>query len=128
MDKLKILVVDDDDDLRRIIGAKVKEWGHDCVEVSGGKEALEFLKHAQIDIAVLDYMMPEMDGVTTLKNIKKINKKIGVIMFTAYPDKKSLSSTDKLGVCAYVPKFSVHSDTVGALRAAIEIARNRIGK
>jgi len=128
MDKLRILLVDDEEDFRHLIGAKIKDWGHICMEASRGKEAIKVLKNNDVDIVVLDYIMPEMNGLTVLRNIKKINKDIAVIMFTAYPDKRSISGTDKLGICAYVPKFSVHSDTVGALRAAIEIARKRINK
>lgn len=128
MDKLRILLVDDEDDFRHLIAAKIKDWGHICMEASRGKEALKVLKNNDADVVVLDYIMPEMDGLTVLRNIKKIGKDIEVIMFTAYPDKRSISGTDRMGVCAYVPKFSVYSDTAGALRAAIEIARKRIKK
>ena len=128
MNKIRILLVDDEEDFRRLISAKIKDWGYVCLEASRGKQALEVLKNNDVGVVVLDYIMPEMDGLTVLRNIRKINKGIAVIMFTAYPDKESISGTDKLGVCAYVPKFSVYSDTIGALRAAIEIARKRITK
>jgi DNA-binding NarL/FixJ family response regulator len=67
---------------------------------------------------ILDYMMPDMDGVATLTEIRKINKKIAVIMFTAYPDMKSIKAAQDLNVTVYTPKLSSYED----LRASLETA------
>ena len=124
----KILIVDDEKDLLLVMGTRIKAWGYDLLEASGGKEAIGAVKQKRPDIIILDYKMPEMDGVATLKEIRKINKNIPVIMFTAFPDKRSIEGTEKLGVSAFIPKLSVFSDTLAALKTAIQMAEKRLKK
>ena len=84
------------------------------------------LKDRKPDVIVLDYMMPEMDGVATLKHIRGIDKMVPVIMFTAYPATKVMEEAEKLGVSSFVPKLSAYTDVAMSLRAAIDIAAKNI--
>lgn len=118
----KVLLVDDEQDILTMIGQRVKSWGYDLVTALDSKTAIDALTDEKPDMIILDYMLPDMDGVATLKEIRKINKDIPVIMFTAFPDKRSLEGTAKLGITAYIPKLSVHSDASKSLRTALEIA------
>jgi two-component system response regulator (stage 0 sporulation protein F) len=102
--KKKVLLVDDEADILFVIGKRISSWGYDLLKASSGKAALEILKNNNPDIVVLDYMMPEMDGIATLREIRKINTKIPVIMFTANPEGLPLKGTDGLGISAFVPK------------------------
>ena len=70
MAKLKILLVDDEEEFCTLMGVRIINWGYDFIKASSGKEALDILKSQNPDIIILDYMMPEMDGVATLKEIR----------------------------------------------------------
>lgn len=72
--------------------------------------------------------MADMDGIATLKKIRKINKKIPVVMFTAYPNERSIQESEKLGISAYVPKLNVYSDAQDSLKSALILAGNNIIK
>lgn len=128
MDKIKILLVDDEVDFLELMGPRIRGWGYDLIEATHGKEAIDAVMSKNPDIVVLDYMLPEMDGVSTLKKIRKINKKIPVIMFTAYPDMKAIEGAEKLGVTAFIPKLSAYSDAQSALKESIHMAEEKLGK
>jgi len=127
-DDTKILLVDDEPDFLELMEARIRSWGYSVVKTDNGKEAIDIVKNGDIDIVVLDYMMPEMDGVTVLKKIRMISKKIPVIMFTAYPDGHAISGAIKFDVSAFVPKLSAYSDSQTALKTAIKMAEKKIDK
>ena len=126
MAKIKILLVDDEVDFLELIGRRIEEWGYDLIKATTGKEAVNAVKDKLLDIVILDYMLPDMDGVSTLKKIRKIDKKIPVIMFTAYPNSKIMKDTEKLDISAFIPKLSAYSDVASSLKAAIEMAGKRL--
>lgn len=80
--KEKILVVDDEKDLRLVIADFLVKEGYEVIEASNGQEALDILELQEVRCVVLDVMMPVMDGWTTLKTIKK-KYDMPVIMLTA---------------------------------------------
>lgn len=128
MSENKILLVDDESDIIRIIGSRIKSWGYEVLEAAKGADAVNMVKDGKAQLVVLDYMLPDMDGVTVLKEIRKINKNIPVIMFTAYPNPSSMHDADKLGISAYVAKISVYSDTQEMLKTAINMAMKSLKK
>lgn len=121
MDKKKVLLIDDEADFVMIMGKRIEHWGYELLTASSGKEGLEAVGQKHPDVVVLDYMMPEMDGVATLKEIRKVNKEIPVIMLTAFPNKASIEGTEKLGVSAYIPKLGMFGSVEASLRAAVEM-------
>ncbi len=121
----KVLLVDDEKYFLFTVGTRIKAWGYDFIEASTGQEAIDAVRSKNPDVIVLDYMLPGMNGVETLKEIRKLNKDVPVIIFTAYPDKKSLEDTEVLGVNAYVLKFNTHTPTLDSLKEAIEAALNK---
>lgn len=128
MDKKTVLLVDDDNFLLNFMEAKILSWDYKVIPVSSGKEAVNTLRGEKIDIIVLDYLMPEMDGIATLKEIRKMNKDIPVIMFTASPDVKSMQGAEELKVSAYIPKASAYSDTQDALKIALHMTGQALEK
>ena len=78
----KILIVDDEEKIREMIGKYASHEGYDTVLASNGKEALELFKKDDFDVVILDVMMPEMDGFETLKRMKEI-KDVHCIFLTA---------------------------------------------
>lgn len=81
----KILIVDDEAPIRALMRATLTMAGHQVVEASGGEEALEKIKKQNIDLVVLDIMMPVTDGYEVLERLKAIPAKatLPVIVVTA---------------------------------------------
>jgi DNA-binding response OmpR family regulator len=81
---MKILVVDDDLHIQRLYKEEFEDDGYEVVVASNGKEALEMFDKENPDIVTLDILLPDMDGIHILRQIKEKNPKIPVIMSTAY--------------------------------------------
>ena len=127
MRKLHVLLVDDEADFLDIMGTIIKGWGYELFKAKSGSEALELVKTRKPDIVILDYMMPQMDGITTLKAMRKIDSEVPVIMFTAYPD-KIIKAAEKLGISALIPKLSTYSDVSASLKSTIDMIIKNISK
>lgn len=126
MAKLKILLVDDELDFLEMLGQRIRFWGYELIEASSGIEAVEALKGKVPDIIILDYMMPQMDGIDTLREIRKVSKDIPVIMFTAYPEAEAIKSAERLGVSSFIPKLSAYSNSDANLKTAIGMVEKKI--
>ena len=100
----KVLVVDDDQSLRLLYQKELKDDGHEVTTVPSGKDALESISRGRPDVVVLDIKMEEMDGLTVLDEIMKVDKTIPVILNTAYSTFKSDFTT--WNAEAYVVKSS----------------------
>lgn len=88
MKDIKILIVDDEENIRILFKEELEEEGYKIDVASNGYEALEKVKEAPFDLVVLDIKMPGMDGIQTLNEIKKINKDQHVILCSAYGEFK----------------------------------------
>lgn len=117
-----MLLVDDEPSILQVIGYMIKSWGYEVITATCGKEAISIVVAKNADIVVLDYMMPELDGIDTLKEIRKIDTKIPAIMFSANPDGLPMKGTENLGISAFIPKLS----TEFALRTAISAVEEKI--
>jgi DNA-binding response OmpR family regulator len=78
----EVLVVEDEDDVRRLVRVLLERAGHGVIEASNGLEALHSLQGAQPDLVVLDVTMPELDGWQTLERIRDVSD-VPVLMLTA---------------------------------------------
>jgi CheY-like chemotaxis protein len=104
-----------------------ESWGYEVITASEGKSALTIIKESHPDIVILDFFMPGMDGVEALRQIRKFDKDIPVIMFTAHADIKNIKGAEDLGVSAFIPKISTYStDIQAALRSALDLAQKKI--
>ena len=92
----KILVVEDDNDLNNLIQTVLEGKGHDVFTARNGKEALDILDIAHIDLIISDIMMPHMDGIALLTDLRAANIEMPILLITAkgsYDDKnKGFSS------------------------------------
>jgi len=100
----KILIVDDESNLRELYRGELSEAGYDVETASTGEEALAMIEEAGPDLVTLDVRMPGMGGIATLREIREIDPEIPVIMLTAYPEYKS--DFDVMAADAYVVKSS----------------------
>jgi CheY-like chemotaxis protein len=99
-----VLVVDDDPKSLRLMEAKLTQEGYRVVTAQNGKDALEMIKLEKPGLVLLDILMPEMDGIETLKRIKTIDQDIYVAMVTALWDEKEAKKTFEAGAYEYITK------------------------
>jgi DNA-binding NtrC family response regulator len=104
MDKTKILIVDDDEDIRVSLIELFREDGCDAFAVADGYKAIDAVKEEPWDVVLLDLKMPGMNGIEVLKNIKAINAQIVVIMITAFGTVENAVDAMKEGAADYVMK------------------------
>jgi len=101
----KILVVDDEPDLVIILSNFLSKEGFKVYTAHTGQQAIEKIKNNPIDLVLLDIAMPVMDGIETLKQIKKIKPEVNVIMITGYRDAEKVVQAFRLGAydCLFKP-------------------------
>jgi DNA-binding response OmpR family regulator len=85
----KILVVEDEQHQRELYAMELQDEGYEVDQASNGKEAFEKVKNNRYDLVILDIRMPEMDGIEALGKILSRDKKIPIIIYTAYSNYKS---------------------------------------
>lgn len=104
MDRLKILVVDDESRMRKLVRDFLVKAGYDVVEAGDGEEALEiFFRQKDIALIVLDVMMPKMDGWQVCQEVRAYSR-VPVIMLTARGDEQDELQGFRLGVDEYISK------------------------
>lgn len=101
-----ILIVEDDPDGREVLVRIVEGLGYSVIAFGSGKECLEGIKGKHIDLALLDIMMPEMNGYELMKELKAIPglDAVPVIMVTAKSDDSEMFEGYKYGADYYIPK------------------------
>ena len=101
--KEKILVVDDEASIRRILETRLSMIGYDVVTAGDGEEALETFRKAEPDLVVLDVMMPKLDGYGVCQELRK-ESDVPIIMLTALGDVADRITGLELGADDYVVK------------------------
>ncbi|MBQ7871520.1 MAG: response regulator transcription factor [Oscillospiraceae bacterium] len=120
----KVLILEDEVSIRSFVVINLKRAGYDPIEAGTGMEALEQLKeHPDIGVAILDIMLPDIDGFEVCRNIRATNKTIGIIMLTARTQEMDKVTGLMTGADDYVTKpFSP-----AELTARIDALYRRIG-
>ncbi len=104
----KILVVDDDPDIRQILLDRMSSYGYAVETAEGGREAIDALRLQQFDGILLDLRMPEVDGVEVLKWTHESQITLPVVMVSAL-SMQELTTKAAAHSCAYLPKpFDPH--------------------
>ncbi|HBA53613.1 response regulator [Syntrophorhabdus aromaticivorans] len=88
MKTMRLLVVDDEENIRFLFKEELEEEGYEVDLASSGLEALSKIKDSPYDLVVLDIKMPGMSGIQTLSEIKNINKALPVVLCSAYGEFK----------------------------------------
>ena len=99
-----ILVVDDEENAREGLSKILSKEGYSVDMAANGKEAIEILRRQSFDLVITDMRMPLMDGFEVLREIKKMNENIGVIMITAYGEVESYLEAINMGAFEYINK------------------------
>ncbi|HWR45124.1 sigma 54-interacting transcriptional regulator [Sporomusa sp.] len=99
-----VMVVDDEDSVRKLLSAVLKREGYQVVCAESGEEALSKFKTLQPDLIIMDIRMPNIDGITAFKEMRKLSQNVTVILMTAYAAVETAVEAIKLGAFDYVIK------------------------
>ena len=116
--KKRILVVDDEKGLVKIIRLNLQQDGFEVVEANNGTEAMDKLRTTLPDLILLDVMMPDMDGFTVLKMVREIGG-TPVIMLTAKGEEKDIIKGLELGADDYITKPFSPRELTSRIRAGL---------
>src|SRR5262245_56198638 len=116
----KILVVDDDPALFQVIEGALAREGHSLLRATDGRKGMELLGRENIDLAIIDYVMPEMDGLEFLEEARGKHPELKAIMITAFGTPEAVIGALRKKVC----DFLVKPFGVAEIRAAISAVIN----
>ena len=100
----KILVVDDEEGIRKSLGGLLQDNGYEVVTAGSGLECLKIMSAQHLDLVILDIVMPEMGGIEVLQWIKEKHKDTEVIIITGYADKDKAVAAFRFGVYDFIEK------------------------
>jgi DNA-binding NtrC family response regulator len=118
-----ILVIDDEEIMREILETLLTREGYDVRLASTGAEGLELARSLPFDAAIVDVMMPGMDGVQTLDELKKLDDDLPVLMITAFASVENAIAAMKRGAFDYITKPFKNDEVLVVLRNAVERRR-----
>lgn len=101
---MKLLIVDDEQKIRELIGKYAAFEGYGFLEAADGIEAVQKVRTEQVDLVILDIMMPELDGFSAAKEIRRIREDLPIIMLSARGEEYEKIYGFELGVDDYVVK------------------------
>ena len=116
---LNILYAEDDLVIRETVTRILKMFFKNVLVANDGNEALEIYQNQKIDVIMLDYVMPNLDGYQTAKIIREVNKKIPIIILSAYTDKEKLLNVIELNLIKYLEKPILHEDLINSFNSII---------
>src|SRR3989344_3015287 len=117
----KILVVDDEPDMIWAISNVLLSEGHSVVSVNSGEEALVKVKESPLDLVLLDFRLPGMDGIQILEKIKQIKPLLPVIMVTGYGGIEEAVQAIKLGASHYISKPFDNAQLIESVNKALQM-------
>ncbi len=119
----KILIIDDDNDLRSVLKEVLSDEGFSVSEASDGNSGIHAFSNASPHAVLLDLNMPHMNGIDTLAELKQINPKIPVIILTAYGDIPTAVEAMRLGAYDFTLKPPEFERLILLIKRAIELYR-----
>ena len=125
---MRILVVEDEQDLNRILAKTLKAEGYSVDSCFDGVEALDYLEGAEYDAVVLDVMMPKKDGFTLAQEIRQANADIPIIFLTAKTLKEDILEGFKIGADDYITKPFSMEELVLRVEAILRRVRGKKNK
>ena len=124
-DEPRILVVDDELIVIKSAERVLKSEGYQIEGALGGREAILKMEQGNYDLVFTDLKMPEVDGITLIRWIKKSRPNIGIVIITGYPSQDTMKEALELGIIDYVPKPFTPSVLLDVTKRAVAWAEGR---
>ncbi|OHE73759.1 MAG: hypothetical protein A2Y14_02810 [Verrucomicrobia bacterium GWF2_51_19] len=96
--KKRALIVDDNETNRYVLSMLLKHWQIEAVEISSGMAALKYIAENRVDVVLLDYHMPEMDGLVAAKKIRDIDPKLPIVLAISASDPQLLQQANNMNI------------------------------
>ena len=129
MDDITVLVVDDEARMRKLVCDFLQKKGYKYVEAEDGEQAVDrFFERKDIDLVILDVMMPKMDGFTMAQEIRTLNADIPIIFLTAKSLKEDILEGFKIGGDDYITKPFSMEELLFRIEAILRRVKGKKGK
>src|SRR5688572_6569508 len=115
-----ILVIDDEEIMREILEAALTREGSQVSMASSGDDGLEIASPPPFDAAIVDVMMPGMDGIATLEELRKLDEDLPALMITAFASVETAIAAMKRGAFDYITKPFKNDEVLIVVRNAVE--------
>jgi two-component system, NtrC family, response regulator AtoC len=126
METYRILVVDDEVKMRRLLEMSLKNMGHEVVQAADGAQALDSFDEAPFDLVMTDLNMPRMDGMELLRSLRERGEDVPVIVLTAFGSIETAVEAMKLGASDYIIRpFEMETVELAVTRALAVSAMQR---
>jgi DNA-binding NtrC family response regulator len=120
---MRILIVDDEEVLRDVLDVMLRREGFECLSAASGEEALNVLETEEVDLVVLDVMLPGISGIDTLRAMRISNPELPVIVITAFSSIDGAIEAMKYGAFHYIPKPFKNEEVILTVNKALEQRR-----
>jgi len=122
MDKMKILLVDDDPDFLGVIKKRLEVSGFTVVTASSGEEALDAFAREKPSAILLDILMPGVNGLEVLGTIRKANRNIPIFITTAFTSEERFKMANQLNATGFIMKTMDFKEQIANIIDAIKLA------
>jgi CheY-like chemotaxis protein len=116
---VKVLLVDDDPQLRQLLGDRLQASGYHVIFAANGQEGIAKVQQEQPEVVLLDLEMPEMNGMAVLAEIRRFNTALPVIMLTAHGSMAKEQEAWQCGANAFLSKSSTLSQLLLVLQEVL---------
>lgn len=123
----RVLVVDDEHGLRRLLRLYLEREGYEVIEADNGLDALSTLRRNGVDLALIDLMLPELDGLSLVRRIRE-QSALPIIVITARGEETNRVAGLELGADDYVVKPFSAPEVMARVRAQLRRARGQLGR
>jgi two-component system response regulator PilR (NtrC family) len=120
---MRILIVDDEEVLRDVLDVMLRREGFECLLAASGEEALNVLETEEVDLVILDVMLPGISGIDTLRAMRISNPELPVIVITAFSSIDGAIEAMKYGAFHYIPKPFKNEEVILTVNKALEQRR-----
>jgi len=120
-----ILIADDEETFRESTSRLLRRAGFDCCPTANADEAVEQLRGSRFDVLITDIRMPRNAELRVVREARKIDRHMGVILVTGYPSMDTAIRSVEMSVVAYLTKPLDFDELVPCVRSAVEHSRNR---
>ncbi|MHC5020304.1 MAG: response regulator [Planctomycetota bacterium] len=118
----RVLIVDDSDLSRRMIGDTLRRAGHEVLEAADGPAALQTIQPGELDLVITDFMMPGMLGDELVKKIRATDESLPIVVISSYTDSDLFKSMKAQQVARVLNKPFADNDVLDAVRECARTA------